>query len=159
MNALDFLRKQHEDIRVYCAKLRELKNLEARRRTVSGLARLLRGHASLEEEYVYPKLENEAELGDLVDGAFRDHEHLDEVLTELESCPPDDPAVVGIVDELEELFGEHVTLEESRIFGWLSDAWTGGQLSELGRTLQARFAELTQSAERPALDPDQLPEA
>ena len=80
MNALEFLRKQHEEIRVFCAKLRELRGVEARRRTVTGLARLVRAHASLEEEYLYPKLENEADVADLVDGAYRDHEHLDEVV-------------------------------------------------------------------------------
>ena len=152
MNALEFLRKQHEEIRVFCAKLRELRGVEARRRTVTGLARLVRAHASLEEEYLYPKLENEADVADLVDGAYRDHEHLDEVVTDLESCPPDDPALVGIVEE-------HVSVEEGRLLAWINTAWTAAQLGELGRAMQARFAELTQSAERPAIDPSQLPEA
>ena len=159
MSALDFLRKQHEEIRVFYAKLRELHNVEARRRTVSGLARLVRSHASLEEEYLYPKLESEAEVADLLDGAFRDHEHLDEVVADLESCPPDDPALVGIVEELEELFEEHVAMEEGRLFAWIDTSWSAAQLGQLGSAMQARFAELTQSAERPAIDPDQLPEA
>jgi hemerythrin superfamily protein len=159
MNALEFLRKQHEEIRMFCAKLRELRNVEARRRTVSGLARLVRSHASLEEEYLYPKLENEPEIGELVDGAYRDHEHLDEVVADLESCAPDDPALAGIVEELEELFEEHVAVEEGRLFAWIEPAWAATVLGELGTAMQARFAELTQSAERPAIDPDQLPEA
>ena len=159
MNAVEFLLKQHEEIRVFCEKLRQLHNVEARRRTVSGLARFLRSHASVEEEYLYPKLEAVDELADLVDGAYRHHEHLEEILVDLEHCPPEDDGLVAIVDELEELFEEHVTVEEERLFAWVEKSFTAAGLAELGASMRARFAELTQSAERPAIDPDQLPEA
>ena len=159
MSALDLLRRQHEEIQVFCAKLRELRGTEARRRTVAGLARLVRSHASLEEEFVYPKLEGQDETAPLADSAFRDHETFDEVLVELEACPPEDEALLGIIDELEELFGDHLVLEEERIFVWLEETLAAAQLAELGRAMAARFAELTQTAERPAIGRDQLPEA
>ena len=159
MNAVEYLLGQHEEIRVFCEKLRQLRNVEARRRTVSGLARLIRSHASIEEEYLYPKLESDDELADLVDGAYRHHEHLEEILVDLEHCPPEDDALVAIVDELEELFEEHVTVEEERLFSWAEKSFTAAALADLGASMRARFAELTQSAERPAIDPDQLPEA
>jgi len=159
MSAIDFIRRQHDDIRMYLAKLRELRGLEARRRTVSGLLRMARSHASIEEEFVYPKLEADETLADLVDAAYRDHEHLDEALGELEGCAPDDEALLGIVDEIEEILDEHLGVEEERLLVRLADRWPEGELVELGRQMRARFAELTSSAERPAIDPDQLPEA
>jgi len=159
MSAIDFIRRQHDDIRMYLAKLRELRGLEARRRTVSGLVRLARSHASIEEEFLYAKLDGDAELADVVDAAFRDHEHLEEALGELERCAPDDEAVLGIVDELEEILDEHLAAEEQRLLERLAERWPAGELVDLGQQMRARFAELTASAERPAIDPDQLPEA
>jgi hypothetical protein len=159
MSAIDFIRRQHDDIRMYLAKLRELRGLEARRRTVGGLVRLARSHASIEEEFLYAKLDGDAELADVVDAAFRDHEHLEEALGELERCAPDDEALLGIVDELEEILDEHLAAEEQRLLERLAERWSAGELVELGRQMRARFAELTASAERPAIDPDQLPEA
>jgi hypothetical protein len=158
MNALELLHRQHEELRFALRKLRELRNLEARRRTVAGIARLLRAHATLEEEQLYPSFESDEETADLVDVAFRDHEHLGEVLGELERCRPDDPAVPGILNELEELLEEHFDTEENRLFPLAAESWPALRLLEVGRAMAARFAELTASAERPALDPDQVPE-
>ena len=159
MSAIDFIRRQHDDIRMYLAKLRELRGLEARRRTVSGLLRMARSHASIEEEFLYAKLEGDDALADAVDAAYRDHEHLEEALVELERCAPDDEALLGIVDEIDEILDEHLATEEDQLLERLAARWSAGELVELGRQMRARFAELTASAERPAIDPDQLPEA
>ncbi len=157
----ELLRAQHGEIRDSFRRARALGSSAGRLRARDDLARLLRAHAAVEEEQLYPKLEGGEDTADWADASYRAHELIRDVLLELDACPPDDIEYAGIVDELEEIVDEHVGFEERRILAWLARAWPTDRREQLGTEMAARFEELCTSGARPVveIDRDQLPEA
>lgn len=155
------LERHHAAIRGLVLRTRSFDGLEARQHSRDELVRLLLAHCSIEEEYLYAKLEENEDTVDWAESAFFAHEQLREILEELSSCAPGEPEFEPILDELDELLEEHLLLEEQRVIPWLTDHWPKERLAELADQMAARATELENSDLRPvqSIEPTSFPEA
>jgi iron-sulfur cluster repair protein YtfE (RIC family) len=115
---------------------------DGRQQLVDQLAASLRLHFMLEEDIVYPLIEQDveeemAEEGEIEHGLARDG------LEKVESLSPDAPGFEAALDMLAAGIHHHVQDEESEAFPSLRDNLDGDELGDLGR----RLAEARKAAE------------
>ncbi len=133
MNALELLRGLDEEVR---------RGLEAARDgdegARDGLVAHLREHCSLQEEHLFPKIEENAAAADVLDDLYRDHEIIIDVLLELERSPVHSPELVALIDELEEVLEAHFAVEEADVYSYIEGAWPPALLEEIGAAMERR---------------------
>ncbi|HIA52789.1 MAG TPA: hemerythrin domain-containing protein [Candidatus Melainabacteria bacterium] len=98
-------------------------------------------HAKVEEEVVYPAVEEDAEEGDeLVGEAEVEHKMVKYLMAELSEMTGDDEELDSKVTVLCELVKHHVREEEKEMFKKLRES--GADLEELAEQVQSRKEEL-----------------
>lgn len=146
MKATDLLRKQHGEVKDLLQQLRDA-GVEDRPACLGALARTLRGHLAIEEELLYPVLEKQDELEDLISDSFREHDEARAALGDLERCAPGDDDFAALLDTLEESVVLHVDTEEAETLPRMDETWTRDHQNDLGRRLKTRFDELDRGEE------------
>lgn len=141
MKATDLLRNQHEEAKRLLEALSWAEGaFRVPARTQLTLA--LRGHMAVEEELLYPRLEDKDEYEDMVSDFFREHEEIRTAIAELERCEVDDPEFEDLTDELQEILLHHFGEEESELFARIESTFTSEIQDELGSAILARYSEL-----------------
>ena len=141
MKATDLLKKQHQLVRGLLQNLEDAE-VEQRAALLGELSRNLRAHATIEEELLYPKLEEQEDLEDLMSESFHEHDEMESALADLERCAVEDEEFPDLVDNLAEILLHHVEEEESEVVPRMEEMWTSEFLSDLGREMLLRFEEL-----------------
>ena len=89
--------------------------VEAREQLLASLAQELDLLASLQEEHLFPVLEQNPETADLVRGARDDHQQTRALLNELGTIPKDSDAFLAKVAELRQVFQQHIRNDKNEL--------------------------------------------
>ncbi len=97
-------------------------------------------HAALEEEFIYPLLE---EIDpDTASESLEEHEQMKGLIEEIENMDPNDPQIRQAARMLKNALAHHVEEEENNAFPRLSSSIDRDRMREIGREMFARRQDL-----------------
>jgi hemerythrin superfamily protein len=143
MSPTALLRQQHKEVRGLFKQVEETEDGKGRRRLLDQIAQALDAHTKIEEEIFYPAVREigTAKAEELIDEAYEEHHVVDLVLAELPNVDPEDERFEAKMTVLSELVDHHAREEEQEMFK-LAQKIGRAELNELGKRMEARFAEL-----------------
>lgn len=161
MDALDFLKNDHDKVKQLFKKLDELSDSadKTRAQHVSSLVRSLDVHAQIEEEIFYPALRKHEELEEQVDEALDEHEQVKQMLEDLQAAvagisyededdEDEEPlSLKEMIEELQDSVDHHVEEEENEMFAKVRELIDDDQLMDLGKKLQERQRQLLEMSD------------
>lgn len=141
MDAIDFLKKQHDQIDSLFSDLEEAGNEEEMTSLFAELADNFMIHSHLEEEIFYPTVfedKTEEELREAVE------EHLlaKRIIADMLEMSPSDEQWEAKCSVLKEVIEHHVEEEEDELFPLVRRLFTKKRMSDLGSRLLERYEEL-----------------
>lgn len=96
----------------------------------------LENHMEREEEHLYPSMErNEATMA-LVQEAYEEHDRARQLADEMSDLAFSNARWKGLLRELKEQVGHHVTFEENEIFPRLHNLYSPAQLDDFFRKMK-----------------------
>lgn len=116
MNVYEVLKRDHQEARILFQKIEGLGPSNTRQQMFEKLKDLLTRHSKAEEKLFYPKLRDQTQTHDLVEDAFQEHHHIDELLANMETLAPDSDQWLAALHTLSECVEHHVQEEESQMF-------------------------------------------
>lgn len=150
-DAVTLLKQDHREVAelidaVEDADGEELEDIAGR------ICALLKVHAQIEEEILYPAAREALEEADLVAEALVEHQSAKDLIAKLEELSADDEEYKATVTVLGEYVKHHVKEEEGEMFPQLKKADL--DLRELGEELSSRKLELMQELGIEESEPD-----
>ena len=160
-NAIKILQDDHNSVRILFGQFHQIPagQGDQAQTTATQIVSLLKAHAAIEEELIYPILaEDSKELaGESVD----DHAEMKRLIKEIEKTDPGtDSGMSELLTQLQAVVMAHVEKEEDTVFPLLVEKLGVSQLEDLGLAMYGRQQELLQeypdttnaaSAGRPAI--------
>ena len=139
MNAFALLKADHEKV---AGMLETIENtteraLKGRAELFARLKEELDLHAKIEEEILYPALEEIEETREIALEAYEEHRLVKQLLGELEAEPKNSEEWTAKFTVLKEDIEHHVEEEEGEMFKKAKQALTKEEIDELGERLQA----------------------
>lgn len=116
MDVFTLLKKDHDDVAQLMKKCQQEGEKKGATDTFKQLARMLAVHARLEETMFYPRFRDEPGFESLLEDAYREHDHVEELLEEMASMSPDDEQWAASLKELKQNVEHHVKDEEEKFF-------------------------------------------
>jgi hemerythrin superfamily protein len=150
-DATHALERDHREVEQLFERVHDAKGPDARWKAYERLRDALALHGLLEEAIFYPAVAGLPGMPpkDLVVEAVHEHMDVKTCLADLEATPPDSPAFLAKVGELEGRVSHHVEEEESEMFPRARKLLGADRLRALGaRMAEARAAR--ERARRPA---------
>jgi iron-sulfur cluster repair protein YtfE (RIC family) len=145
MNAIELLKKDHQEALGLIGKLESADERPGTDPTdtenFNRLNEALKLHSQIEEEFLYPVMEEIEETRGLVEEAYEEHEKVDELLARLSAKAPKQEEFQGLLAELRSSLENHIQKEEDELFPKVEENLDQGELDDLG----ARIQELKQS--------------
>ena len=147
MNVLKLLKEDHSKVQTLCDKIDEIGKVsyEKRGELFEKIRRELQLHSRAEQEIFYPAIK--AFNGDgrrLVSEALKDHQDVNELLTQISRLKTDDENFEIKMEALMENVDHHVAGEEGEIFRFAEENYSADQLEELGQQIENRKKTLDQ---------------
>lgn len=138
MKATQLLEKEHEAIGSLFDELEVGGGRPGdRRRLFETIRRDLEVHIQLEEELLYPVVEEtRAEGEDLVEQALRDHDEIKELLAQAAALGSDDSDFEHKMSLVRETFDQHVAMEENDLFDEARKFLTDETLEDIGLDME-----------------------
>ena len=145
-DALDLLREDHAKVRKAFKEFEKMEkeDVELLREFVGTVCEDLKAHTAIEEEIFYPAVRAKIDDDDLMNEALIEHQSAKDLIAQLESLPPGDPAYVPSFTVLGEYVNHHVTEEEDEMFPEVKKLDL--DLDALGQQMQERKEELVGEA-------------
>jgi hemerythrin superfamily protein len=133
-NVIDELVTDHREVEEFFGRIEALPSGAKDRRLYADQATMeLVRHSVAEEMYLYPAVREHVPGGDaLADKELQDHAQAEQLMKDLEGCPPDDPEFDRLVGMLMSEIRAHVADEEQNLFPRLRAACPPEALDELG---------------------------
>ncbi|MET0531008.1 MAG: phasin family protein [Microvirga sp.] len=133
------------------AQLLETSNdaAELRERLFSDLRQELDLLASLQEEHLFPVLEQNPETADLVRGARDDYQQTRALLNELASTPKDSDAFLAKVAELRKVFQQHIRNDKNELLPVVLKVLSAEEVEAVVEKVEEEVAETRQAAAEP----------
>ena len=147
MNVLKILKKDHSNVQNLFGKFdRAGKSAyEKKADLFEKIRRELQLHSRAEAEIFYPALKAmNGEGRRLVSEAVKEHNDIDELLTQISRLKPTDKNFDEKVETLIENVDHHVEEEEGEIFRFAEENYSADQLEELGQQIEKRKKTLDQ---------------
>ena len=143
MNALDLLKKQHEEVSKLFKKYDKLGEDagEEKQELFEQLADRLAAHATIEEKFFYPSIKSEG-TEDIVREALEEHLSVKRLISDLLDLEPDDEAFDAKMQVLREQIEHHVEEEEDEMFKKVRKECSKEQLEDLGLQMEDEYEEL-----------------
>ena len=143
MNALDLLKKQHEEVSKLFKKYDKLGEDEAeeKQELFEQIADRLAAHATIEEKFFYPSIKSEG-TEDIVREALEEHLSVKRLISDLLDMEPDDEAFDAKIQVLREQIEHHVEEEEDDMFKKVRKECSKEQLEDLGLQMEDEYEEL-----------------
>ena len=111
---------------------------EARRAQLfAQIAAEIEVHSDSEDQAVYGALEARGGFEDLIENARGEHEHIEQMIEELDQTEVTSPEWRGKVRELRQLVRHHVDEEEGRLFAMMRERLDASELTRLGHEFVA----------------------
>lgn len=123
--------------------------VELREQLFSVLRQELDLLASLQEEHLFPVLEQNPETADLVRGARDDHQQTRALLNELEATPKDSEAFLAKVAELRKAFQQHISNDRNELLPVVLKALSEEEVEAVAEKVEEEVAETRQAATEP----------
>lgn len=138
MNAFTLLKDDHEKVAGLLKKIEGTteRATKSREELFAQLKNELDVHARIEEEILYPALEEYDETRDIALEAYEEHALVKQLLEELASAPKDDEQWTAKFSVLKENVEHHVEEEEGEMFKKARKVLTEDEIEELGERLQ-----------------------
>jgi hemerythrin superfamily protein len=118
VDILDVLRRDHERVEQLLDEVEATEETDERRRAqlFAQIAAELEVHADAEDQAVYSMLESRADFEDLIDDSRQEHEHIEQMVEELDLTEVTDAEWLQKMRELRQLVRHHVGEEEGVLF-------------------------------------------
>ena len=144
MDALKLLKEDHDKVRSMLEKLDATTERAEKTRTemLQTLKRELGVHETLEEELLYPALEEFARTKDIALEGYEEHHVVDQIMAELEDTPVEDETWAAKLTVMKENLEHHIEEEETEMFPKARKVMNAGELADLGDRMAARRQEL-----------------
>lgn len=138
MNAFTLLKADHEKVAGILEKIDETteRATKGREELFAQLKNELDVHARIEEEILYPTLEEYEETRDISLEAYEEHAVVKRLLEELASAPKDDEQWTAKFTVLKENVEHHVEEEEGEMFQKARTVLSEDEIEALGERLQ-----------------------
>ncbi|MFL5446221.1 MAG: hemerythrin domain-containing protein [Myxococcales bacterium] len=146
MNAIDLLKKQHEEAKELLSALEEAE-VEDKEELFEKLADALAMHAAIEEQHFYPATKDDR-TEELLQEAVEEHLSVKRLIADLLDMPPSEAQFDAKVKVLKEQLEHHIEEEEGELFPKVKKAHKAQELEDLGALMEATAAELEQSEPR-----------
>ncbi|MFC1459122.1 hemerythrin domain-containing protein [Microvirga arabica] len=133
------------------AQLLETSNdaVELRERLFADLRQELDLLASLQEEHLFPVLEQNPETADLARGARDDHQQTRALLNELAATPKDNDAFLAKVAELRKVFQQHIRNDKNELLPVVLKVLSAEEVEAVVEKVEEEVAETRQAAAEP----------
>jgi hemerythrin-like domain-containing protein len=140
MNAIDLLREDHQKALQLIEKLEAVEEKVGTdptdTETFNKLHQTLRVHTEIEEEFFYPAMEEFDEAKPLVEGAYQEHDQIDQLLSELATSAPNETEFHDTLSELRNNLERHIEEEEGILFPSAEELFEEVKLEEMGRQME-----------------------
>ena len=138
MNAFTLLKNDHEKVAGILEKINETteRALKGREELFTQLKNELDVHTRIEEEILYPTLEEYEETRPISLEAYEEHALVKQLLEELASSPKDDEGWTAKFTVLKENIEHHVEEEEGEMFTKARKVLSKDEIETLGNRLQ-----------------------
>jgi len=139
MNAFALLKADHEKVAGILNTIEETteRAVKGRDELFARLKAELDLHAKIEEEILYPALEETEEAREITLEAYEEHRLVKQLLAELEAEPKDTEEWTAKFSVLKENIEHHVEEEEGEMFKKARQALSEEEIETLGEQLQA----------------------
>jgi len=137
MNALDILKKDHDNVKALFSEYDTLSGDVARKSELAEtVLRELELHSRVEEDIFYPAIRARGgkEGKDLVKHSYSEHHEIDNLVSELKDTDPSDPDFDDKFQDLMEDVEEHFEEEETEMFP--KAQILGKELETIGKQIQ-----------------------
>jgi len=111
----ELLKQDHREVSQMITELKKLSG-QKREKLFQKLSDALQDHMTLEEDSLYPALEDIDETKDLIEDAYEEHKTVQKQLKELDKIPFGDKKWDSTLNSMEEKIEHHVQEEESKLF-------------------------------------------
>ena len=147
MDAIALLKADHARFRDLLERLKQTEAGDAKRVTIfNDLKARLIAHETIEEEILYPSMQEFAQAAEIVAHSYEEHHVVDLLLDELTTLSFTDPAWGAKAHVLEENLVHHLKDEESDLFPKVKRLLDADALTDLGVLMDERRDEVMASA-------------
>jgi hypothetical protein len=123
--------------------------VELREQLLAALNQELELLASLQEQHLFPVLEQNPETADLVRGARDDHQQTRVLLNELGTTPKDSDAFLAKVAELRKVFQQHIRNDKNELLPVVLKVLSAEEVEAVVEKVEEEVAETRQAAAEP----------
>ncbi|MCK8519191.1 hemerythrin domain-containing protein [Methanoculleus sp. 7T] len=141
-NVIEILKQEHEMVLSQFSELAS-KGVSDRERKYESLKENLMPHLIGEEQALYPRLKEEADMRDTILESIQEHSAVKTLLSQLDSASTSEEDVwVAKLKVIQENVKHHISEEENEIFPQMQQKMSSSDLSSLG----SRYEEAKRSA-------------
>ena len=137
MNALEFLKEDHQKVKRLFQEIRKSSDRSKQKELFDKIDTELEIHTHIEETVFYPAIEEQEELKDMVVEALEEHHQAKELLEKLETLRADDHDFGSQLQQLMEAVEHHVEEEEGEMFPKIREVFDEDELEQLGEDLES----------------------
>lgn len=145
MNGLDLLRADHRRVEKILAQLDDTSedDVERRRELFREFTDEMQAHEIIEEEILYPALQNHSKAREVVLEGYEEHHVVDTIMSELDDVPFDDEIWAAKFSVMKENIEHHIEEEEDEMFEQAAEIFDEDELESLGERMAERKKEVT----------------
>ena len=140
MHALTLLSEDHDKVRELLTQLQATETTDHREQLFTSIKRELTVHEIIEEDVLYPALDEHPKAKDLVLEGREAHEAVDRLMGELSNLAFDDETWGPKAMVMKEHIEHHITEEEGEMFDKARQVFDRDELEELGERMEERRA-------------------
>lgn len=142
MNAIEFLKKEHEKAKAAFTEIEQASG-DQRRQLWSKLAPELKLHEQLEADCFYGPLASDAGSRDqMLANWQREHEQqvreAESLIAKISGASPSDPRWMDTLHQLKSALEQHIQKEEGEIWPRARNVWDAARLDQAGRQMEQR---------------------
>jgi hypothetical protein len=119
---------------------------ETREQLLASLAHELDLLANLQEQHLFPALENHPETADLVRGARDDNQQTKALLDELTATPKDGDTFLAKVEELRKVFQQHIRNDKNELLPVVLKVLNADEVEAVVEKVEEEIAEATRAS-------------
>lgn len=142
MDALEFLKQQHDEVKALFGKYQKATEDDARSSLFLDIADRFAAHATLEEQRFYPAVYRGEEMEDLLREAVEEHLSAKRIIADLLELPVTDPQFDAKMQVLQEQVEHHVKEEETGLFPRVQKSLGREEREALGVELEELYRAL-----------------
>lgn len=139
MNITELLREDHREVESLISQLEGGGDHE----TFGKIKNALKMHTKIEEEILYPAMEDFDETEELVDESYQEHDEVDQLLMEMSGTEPQSEEFQDLLAQLKESIEHHVEEEENKMFPNAESLLGAETLEEMGNKAEQMKNEST----------------